>query len=87
MKLVIEIDEKTFNEIMYDAEYTPMNLTHYERIIARGTPLPKGHERLIDVNVLKTAFPCDESVKTEWVRAMIAYTPTIIEADNAENEE
>lgn len=41
MKLVIEIDEKTYNEIMDDAKNTPRNLSHYERIIAKGTPLDK----------------------------------------------
>ena len=39
MKLVIDIDEKTYNEIMDDAKNTPRKLSHYERIIAKGTPL------------------------------------------------
>lgn len=49
--------------------------------IANGTPLPKNHGRLKDVDELKTAFPCGESVRTECVRATIDYAPTIIEAD------
>lgn len=53
--------------------------------VANGTPLPKGHGRLIDADELKTAFPCGESVRTECVRATIDYAPTIIEAD-AESE-
>ena len=42
MKLVIEISEKDYNDIMTDL---PRNLNHYERLIANGTPLPKGHGR------------------------------------------
>ena len=46
-----------------------------------GIPLPKGHGRLGDLDEIKTAFPCGESVRTECVRATIEHTATIIEAD------
>ena len=46
MKLVIEISDETYDEIMFDAKYTPRNLSHYERIIAKGTPLDKIRERI-----------------------------------------
>ena len=74
MKLVIDIDEKTYNEIMDDAKNTPRNLSHYERIIAKGAPLPKGHGRLIDADDLLDNT-CLDGI------------PTIIEADKGESEE
>ena len=33
--------------------------------------------RLINADELKTAFPCDEIVRTEGVRAMIDHMPTV----------
>ena len=41
MKLIIDISEETYKDIVDDAEHSPRNLSHYERIIARGTPLNK----------------------------------------------
>ena len=57
-----------------------------ERAIANGTPLPKGHGMLKDVDNIKTAFPSGEYVRTESVRATIDHEDTIIEADK-ENED
>lgn len=39
MELVIDIDEKTYKDIMDDAKNTPRNLSHYERIISKGNPI------------------------------------------------
>lgn len=81
MKLVIDIDEKTYNEIMDDAKNTPRNLSHYERIISNGTPLPKGHGRLKDV---------DHYIKMQWEHpdySLMDDEPTIIEADKGESED
>ena len=46
-----------------------------ESIIANGTPLPKGHGRLIDADTL--ALPSEEIVS----RLIIKYAKTIVEAD------
>lgn len=45
MKVLIEIDDKDYADIMSDSE---RNLNHYERLIKRGKPIPKGHGRLFD---------------------------------------
>lgn len=45
MKMLIEIDDKDYADIMSDSE---RNLNHYERLIKRGKPIPKGHGRLFD---------------------------------------
>lgn len=55
MKLVIEIDEVRFKDIQRIASVQLEN-NHFktaEQIIASGTPLPKGHGRLIDADRLK----------------------------------
>ena len=46
----------------------------------RLVPVPP-HGRLGDLDELKTAFPCGESIRTESVRATIDHMPTIIEAE------
>lgn len=43
--------------------------------------LPEKHGRLGDLDEVKTAFPCGESVRTECVRATIDNMPTIVEAE------
>lgn len=43
--------------------------------------LPDKHGRLGDLDEVKTAFPCGESVRTECVRATIDNMPTIVESE------
>lgn len=71
MKVLIEIDDKDYADIMSDSE---RNLNHYERLIKRGVPLPKGHGDLVDRNDLKYE-------KYNSYAYAIANAPTIIEAD------
>lgn len=84
MKIVIDIPEEV-KQAFDNAD--DINFSYYDfnsvigKAIRNATPLPKGHGRLIDVDELKTAFPCGESVRTECVRATIDNAPTIIEAD------
>lgn len=74
MQIVIDIDEnyyKAIKEIPVEQSTTDM------LIIRNGTPLPKGHGRLIDVNDLYeqyayTGYNFDMTME---------YVPTIIEAD------
>ena len=93
MQIVIDIDEDTYGYMQSRCEYQnkgDKGLSKFEEAgvaIKNGIPLPKGHGRLIDADVLKTAFPCGESVRTECVRATIDYAPTIIDADKAESED
>jgi hypothetical protein len=85
MKIVIDIPEKAYEAYK---EWDKNKVATVEQsIIANGTPLPKGHGRLKDVDNIKTAFPSGEYVRTESVRATIDHEDTIIEADKeAENE-
>ena len=78
MKLVIDISENYYEILKYDVEhgndYKPIIL------IANGTPLPKGHGRLIDADKLKARIPIIEDEYYNC-RCMIEHAPTIIEAD------
>lgn len=74
-----KIDVKTFSHLIWQSVLVDA--------IKNGISLPKGHGRLIDADVLKTAFPCGESVRTECVRATIDYAPTIIEEDEGSEVE
>lgn len=77
MQIVINIPEEEYKNIK---NYTaPMTWT--EHLIKNGTPLPKGHGRLKDIDKIisdgmSKAF-CD------WYDEM-KYASTIIEADKAE---
>lgn len=53
MQIVINIDEARFKDIQRIAE-VQIESNHFqtaEQIIANGTPLPKGHEKLKDTRV------------------------------------
>ena len=76
MKLLIEIDDKDYADIMSDSE---RNLNHYERLIKKGVPLPKGHGRLIDADEL-----IEGKVANDWTRIQAECANTIIEADSKE---
>jgi len=85
MQIVIDIPEyyyKTIKKI--PAEYSTADML----IIKNGTPLPKGHGRLIDYGYVVDAI--DDWVNaeeyrytnaTDYLRKRVANTPTTIEKD------
>jgi len=89
---VVEVSEKDYLDFMlqYDNgildEKTP---SHRAKIaIANGTPLPKGHGRVIDygyvVNAIDDWINAGEynyTNATDYLRKRIRNVPTIIEAD------
>lgn len=101
MKIVIEIDDARFKDIRRIAcvQLENYHFKTVEQIIANGTPLPKGHGRLIDADELKT-FSYEVFVDTDnpnradglsacngLVEDDIDIAPTILEADKAESED
>ena len=73
IEIVIKIPEE-------DYEYIKNSNNMYLYVIKNGTPLPKGHGRLIDVDeVIKIAN------KTEDLHGAIWNAQTIIEADTTYN--
>ncbi len=79
MKLVIDIDDELYKAIC-DCD-RPQILSHWA--IKNGTPLPKGHGRLIDGDILHKNF---EDRCMSWEAKLIDHAPTIIEADKKEGE-
>ena len=76
IELVIKISEENYNIIKnYKA---PMSWA--EHVIKNGTPLPKGHGRLIDVDRLYD-FVCEKYSEGEQLAIDISDAPTIIEAE------
>ena len=83
MQIVIEIPEKMYHMInagFYD--YGDMNV-----IIQNGTPLPKGHGRLIDESDLIPDSDYEDGMFYAVSVGAINGAPTIIEADKGESEE
>ena len=100
MQIVIDIPEEIFKDTKKNG-YVYEDF--WERIVASiiyGTPLPKGHGRLIDADALKTEIEkwrdslnrYGEEIEAVHYKSYdnvvdeIESTPTIIEADKAESE-
>jgi hypothetical protein len=54
MQIVIGISEKDYNRLKRKDDFDDMFLNYYEKAIVHGTPLPKGHGRLIDADAFIT---------------------------------
>ena len=78
IELVIKIPEEDFERCKKRFQ---MRIDIMSDAIANGTPLPKGHGRLIDADSFVQKHPL------AFVRDVINDTPTIIDADKAESEE
>ena len=84
MKLIIEILEDLYFRAKWN-QYAMGDSSITREIIANGTPLPKGHGRLIDADALKQdlSFFYDGLATAKMV---IDSVPTIIEADKERRE-
>ena len=90
MKIVIEIDDNLYTRLFDNGIDNYDDAEDMAKAIRKGTPLPKGHGRLIDEDEIKW----DELwIENQYGRCCVGYaadlvhTPTIIEADKeVENE-
>ena len=83
MKLIIEIDDEIYKTWKQEGKYA--SHSYAQRIILNGTPLPKGHGRLIDVNQIVYEKDCiweSDGRCTTISTPDIDGTPTIIEAES-----
>lgn len=89
MQIVIDIPESILNTIQADEMISREQLAVLQMHILNGTPLPKGHGRLIDADaLLDTDRLIVDSMKCHYIPMMDIYNaPTIIEADRAESED
>lgn len=91
MKIVIDIPESILNTIQADEMISREQLAVLQVHILSGTPLPKGHGRLIDadeaIKTLKSLGNRDYRREKGTIQEAVKmldfdeYTPTIIEAD------
>lgn len=90
MQIVIDIPKRTYEQLKFLREQGFDGFeTIIDKAVANGTPLPKGHGRLIDADELKPRYISPEA----WYSPMwgfelvdIENAPTIIEADKEEEE-
>lgn len=75
MELIIKIPEEKFNNFIYGDSLDDKDYDEIVDFIAQGTPLPKGHGRIVDENKI-TSFGWNNTDNHAVVNA-----PTIIEAD------
>lgn len=94
MQIVIDIDDERYKDIqrIASAQLDMARFQTAEQIIANGTPLPKGHGRLIDADWLKFAlhnffYGLKRPVEEEDIQRYIDVTRSIIEADKAEGSD
>ena len=82
--LVIKIPEEIYQR--YKKVWQKRKGSIPESCIAFGTPLPKGHGRLIDADRLKTHFVgTDQGTDLEvYLESTIIEAPTVIEAEKEE---
>lgn len=85
IELVIKIPEKTYNYVQHMGSIPMLDTQQVANAILDGTPLPKGHGRLIDADDIRV-IELEDSVhiirheKGDEVDVYIS-APTIIEAD------
>ena len=87
MKIVIDIDEYYYELIKH---YVKVDHNDFKPhvIIANGTPLPKGHGRLKDIDKVERLLDLDkpDNILAKGLKTIIESVPTIIEADKGETE-
>lgn len=90
MKIVIEIDKDRYEDTKRIASVQMNYRTPtIEQIVANGTPLPKGHGRLIDAEELKKIIRENDVLNMTGFNVRLCdinNTPTIIEADKESEE-
>ena len=93
MQIVIKISEDTYKDIVKNGFIYDEDNEVVTHAIKNGTPLPKGHDKLIDSKILKghiDRLPClpdgNFAGNHSALKALINMQPTIIEADKTEIE-
>ena len=88
IELVIKLPQEKYNMIKRNMYCDINDVNVYKAIIKNGTPLPKGHGKIIDYGYVVDAI--DDWINaeeyrytnaTDYLRKRVANTPTIIEAD------
>ena len=93
MQVVIDIDEKDYQNLKAKDKFNDMYLNYYEKLIINGTPLPSGHGDLIDTNGLKASMFCymrdmNKSYEARYVmsvaKGLVDFQKILVKADEGE---
>ena len=92
IEFVIKISEKTYNALTYTEFDANLVVDEMRKSIVNGTPLPKGHGRLIDADdvIAEATKLMKYPLNREYMECVISHVklaPTIIEADREESED
>lgn len=89
MQIVINIDENLYTRLFDNGVDNYDDAVDMAKAIRKGTPLPKGHGRLIDADSMKRidAIQRGDFNSIESIRAWIDIMPTVIEADKEAEDE
>lgn len=83
MEIIIKIDDERYKDIQRIAE-VQLDRGRFqtaEQVIANGTPLPKGHGRLIDADAFGKELHRYTEAPYQYALKVFNDAPTIIEAD------
>ncbi len=88
IELVVKIDEEDYKEVLNinNRDCTWNNMHSCYEAILNGTPLPKGHGKLIDESDFTPDSDYDDGMFHAVSIGQINSAPTIIEADKTESE-
>jgi len=83
MKIVIDIPEGLKKDFELE-QWTALSCMEMKDALMNGTPLPKGHGRLIDADYLREDFKASKKISFAErmdISCIVDHAPTIIEAD------
>ena len=84
MQIVIDIPEEDYQNLKAKDKFDDMYLNYYEKLIVNGTPLPKGHGDLKDMDDIYEALE-GWNDDTGWIVDAIDFqTETIVKADEGD---
>ena len=90
MQIVIEIPKEEYLLIRHYQDISPNKTHSLAMSIINGTPLPKGHGRLIDAEEMRTkSIDVNAEFGNEWWCVDcddIELAPTVLEADKEREE-
>lgn len=93
MQIVIDIDDNLYTRLFDNGVDNYDDAVDMAKAIRKGTPLPKGHGKIVDIDKL-IDDKCNEcghlkgvscTIPCYAVRRMLS-APTIVEADEVESE-
>jgi hypothetical protein len=90
MQIVIDIDEEDFNimkhNVAIDNPLCPLGEKEMVTAVANGTPIPKGHGRLIDKDALGEKLHRYTEAPYQYALTVFNESPIIINADRSEDK-